>query len=132
MKPLNDYINEKLKLSDINKDKLYDGEWIDAKHLKIKDLKSGNIIQVKDDNTRYICVSIEVAKERFRLLSGKYNYDLIFVSDHGTYLGLDSYINTWPKNENIDTLDIVRVNRRIKYYKDYPALARDLNIITTF
>lgn len=131
MKPLNDYINEKLKLSDINKDNL-DDRWIDANHLKIKDLKSGNIIQVKDDNTRYICVSIEVAKERFRLLSGKYNYDLIFVSDHGTYLGLDSYINTWPKNENIDTLDIVKVNTRIKSYKDYSDLARDLNIITTF
>ena len=65
MNSLYNYLTEKLKLSDINKNNLDGrGQWVDANRLKFEDLAEGYILKFKNGEL-FATISIELAKKFF-------------------------------------------------------------------
>lgn len=77
MKNFNTFITEKLTLNDISKMQIK-GKWLDAKQFNITDLCSGNIVQL-EDRQRFICTTIEIARERFSYLKILLIYTILFL-----------------------------------------------------
>lgn len=127
MKDLSDYLTEKLKLSDIN---LHSVErWVDAKELRLSDLREGNVVETKN-GSRYIVVTKQFADN----VIGETGYNKItefplLLYKPGVYLRLDNYENTYPENKYSRSNAIVRVYTREKSYitkKDHKVLHKDL------
>lgn len=116
MKPLNDYINEryineKLKLSDINKDKLYDAEWVDADTLKFADLEEGNIVEVRNKR-RYVVIPRSLITP-WQKSWVKY----ILITQDGSLNHLEDYVSKFPKVSDYgDEWDIVKIYTRKRHY----------------
>ena len=131
MKNFNTFITEKLTLNDISKMQIK-GKWLDAKQFNITDLCSGNIVQ-REDRQRFICTTIEIARERFSYLKNiAYIYDFILISDHGTYLRLNSYTGTFPLHKTTSKFNIDKINNRKKNYKNYTEVLEDCNKLYSF
>ena len=127
MKNLHNYLTEKLKLSDINP--RYIERWVDAKELRLWDLKEGNVVET-ERGMRYIVVTKQFADN----VIGENGYNKItefplLLYKPGAYLRLDNYKNTYPENKNTRGFAIVRVYTREKSYitkKDLKVLHKDL------
>ena len=137
MKTLNDYINEcyineKLKLSDINRDNI-DGRWVDANKLKEKDLEEGNIVLLENGNY-YILAKDYIAG---KLVKDKYLFkdDYLLIRKNEDNLYGYSFINftTGYKNflfhDRHTTFNIVKVYQRKRNYKNTKELKDDLDLL---
>ena len=138
MKDFDTYINEKLKLDDISK-MTYGSSWVDAKKLKLEDLKEGYIIQTNEDiYNRYIYIPVDLAT---KILNNKIttNNGYVFIqqSSNGrlAYLSTDSY-EYFPKYhgfyEYAVKYSIIKVYTRYKIYKNLDDLKNDLSKIYKF
>ena len=140
MKPLNDYINEryineKLKLSDINKDNLYSSQWIDAEEFSYKKFKLGNIIQTSNGNV-YILVREDIVNQLLNTNFPNYkavedNY--VFIRNKFSrsakygYIEKISYKNNFPYTNSMgENLRIVKIIPQNKDYNNVNELKRDL------
>lgn len=137
MKPLNDYIheryiNEKLKLGDINRDNI-DGRWVDVNKLKFDDLKEGNIVELNNGD-RFIIINGTLGKSIFTANNIEKEDKLLISSDPGTrsgffYIRLNNWKAVFPKYANNgtvfpDKLSIKRVYIKEKVYTN----VKDLRI----
>lgn len=133
MKPLNNYINEKLKLSDVN---IHRPEWVDAKKFTLDDLEEGYIIETKEERyNRYIWANTKVANKLFKFPKpGKYIFvqgDRYFPSDSiYSYLDTDNY-KAFPIHLD-DDFTAVRVFTREKHYENVDELKKDIKNIDKF
>lgn len=127
------HINEKLKLSDINKDNLYAGEWVPARMFKYNMFESGNVLETTQ--RRYILVRKEIAQQALNTPLPPYDeYIFIRLKDerHFGFFELDVYKNTFPEteseNENLKAVQILPIQ---KDYKNVKELKKDLEKINT-
>lgn len=130
-------INEKLKLSDINKDNLYDSEWVPARMFKYNKFELGNVLETT--MYRYILVRSELAEEALRAplltrTNPKDEYIFMRLKDNRKFgfFELYSYKNTFPKtdseNKNLEAVQILPIQ---KDYKNVKELEKDLEKLHT-
>lgn len=142
MKDLSNYLTEKLKLSDINKDYLYDGEWLDVKNFKgIEDLKEGNIVKMESGKL-FVVVPTDLAKRLPREPRDFItDYDYFMIRFEKTLSGspmyprmyFESYKHDFPYSGSYKIeFKIKEINTRIKKYKNLHDLEEDIKNIAGF
>lgn len=127
MKNLNEYIDEKLKLSDISKMKS-PSQWVDANRLKFADLKEGYIVELRNKR-RYM-----VIPRSFLTLKSKPGIKYILISQQGTTNHLEDYVNQFPKVNSGYSVewDIVRVYTRNRHYANKSEIDEDIKKLYQF
>lgn len=130
MKNLYNYLTEKLKLSEINKDNL-DGRWVDAKDINFKELKEGYIIELKCGQL-YVVIPLNlfIKLRSFKTITA-YDYILVNIGHFGNpyleYMILDSYQDTYPENKcKNNNFIIKRVYIRSKQYTNADEAYKDV------
>ena len=121
MKPLNDYIIEKLKLSDI---KTIRPQWVDADKLKIEDLQEGYIVELRNKR-RYVVVPKIFVHPRHTVYQ-RVERDYILTSGRATNR-LEDYANQFPKVKPSyrNEWDIVRIYTRRRHYNNNDEVKED-------
>lgn len=136
MKDLSNYLVEKLKLSDINKDSL-DGRWVDANKLKEKDLEEWNIL-LSRNGRYYILAEDYIAGPLISALSRSsksFKGDYYLIRKNEENLSGHSYINftreyiNFPKHYRAPDFNIVKVYTRKRKYKNIKELEEDLELL---
>ena len=125
MKKFQQYINEKLKLDDINKMK-HHINWVDVNKIKsITDLEEGNLVKTYSGKV-YIVVLTEMI-DKVQPVYTSYNYVLarknpnVCVDEPASffYMGFESYMKHFPQtNARTEDYKITNISFRKKHYKN--------------
>ena len=129
MKNFNEYIDEKLKLSDISKMKS-SSQWVDARTLKYDDLQEGYVLEVRK-GVKYVIAPTENVQKfmSFSIIgNGKYSGIRKSNDKYGSII-LRRYKDTFPIEDHDSSFDVLRVYKNNKKFTDKKDLIEYLNFI---
>lgn len=132
MKNLHNYLTEKLKLSDINKDNL-DGRWVDPNTIKVEDITVGSIIEVAK-GYKYIYVPSNLAKKLSYMICPMSDFTLVRrdVKSSSTYGYLNFKYSDFPIRDGDSDYNIIKIKLREKDYTTKKELIKDLDKLYNF
>lgn len=132
MKKFQQFINEKLKLSDIDKMQPR-GKWVDANNIKFEDLKEGYILELLNGKKYIIIPGIFAKKIFINSIINASNFYMIrtnnITDSNYSFIQLYEYKQNYP---NGFISPIIKVYMREKEYKNVEAIKQDLKNINKF